>query len=96
MCAAPSAARLLEILGRMAGQPVAMLVDMVADRFITGTPKRISREAPVLILRYDGESGAFLKSTPGRSLRPRTNPNRGFLLSPASGDASLAPRRSPG
>lgn len=32
-----------------------MLVDLVADRFISGTPKRISREAPVLILRYEGE-----------------------------------------
>lgn len=39
----------------MAGQPVVMLVDLVADRFITGTPKRISREAPVLILSYEGE-----------------------------------------
>lgn len=39
----------------MAGQPVAMLVDLVADVFITGTPKRISREAPVLILSYQGE-----------------------------------------
>jgi rfaE bifunctional protein kinase chain/domain len=39
----------------MAGQPVAMLVDLVADLFITGTPKRISREAPVLILSYQGE-----------------------------------------
>ena len=44
----------------MAGQPVAMLVDLVADLFITGTPKRISREAPVLILSYQGE-----KLTPG-------------------------------
>lgn len=32
-----------------------MLVDLVADRFITGSPKRISREAPVLILSYEGE-----------------------------------------
>lgn len=39
----------------MAGQPVVMLVDLVADLFITGTPKRISREAPVLILSYQGE-----------------------------------------
>ncbi len=39
----------------MAGRPVVMLVDPVADRFVTGTPKRISREAPVLILRYEGE-----------------------------------------
>lgn len=51
----PTTARLLELVDAMAGQPVAMLVDLVADRFITGTPKRISREAPVLILRYDGE-----------------------------------------
>jgi len=52
----PTAARLLELLDAMADQPVAMLVDLVADRFITGTPKRISREAPVLILRYEGET----------------------------------------
>lgn len=52
----PGAARLLEILDRFEDQPVAMLVDLVADHFITGTPKRISREAPVLILRYDGET----------------------------------------
>lgn len=54
--AVPDAGRLLEILDRVQGQPVAMVVDLVADHFITGTPKRISREAPVLILRYDGES----------------------------------------
>ena len=52
----PTPERLLELVDRMSGQPVLMLVDMVADRFITGTPKRISREAPVLILRYEGES----------------------------------------
>jgi rfaE bifunctional protein kinase chain/domain len=32
-----------------------MVVDLVVDRFISGIPKRISREAPVLILRYEGE-----------------------------------------
>lgn len=47
--------RLLELIGAMAGQPVAMVVDLVVDRFVSGTPKRISREAPVLILRYDDE-----------------------------------------
>jgi hypothetical protein len=35
-------------------QRVLVLADLVADRFITGT-KRISREAPVLILSYQGE-----------------------------------------
>jgi len=29
--------------------------DAVLDRFILGTPKRISREAPVIILRWEGE-----------------------------------------
>ncbi len=52
----PSAGRLLELIDAMAGQTVVMLVDLVADRFITGVPKRISREAPVLILSYDGET----------------------------------------
>ena len=42
----------------MAGQPVPMLVDLVADHFISGSPKRISREAPVLILRHESESTA--------------------------------------
>ena len=51
----PSTERLLALIDAMAGQPVAMLVDLVADRFVTGTPKRISREAPVLILSYQGE-----------------------------------------
>ncbi len=56
----PTTHRLLRLVDAMAGQPIAMLVDLVADLFITGTPKRISREAPVLILSYQGE-----KLTPG-------------------------------
>ena len=56
----PSAKRLLELIDGMAGQPVPMWVDLVADRFITGTPKRISREAPVLILRHESTT-----TTPG-------------------------------
>src|SRR5436305_9174362 len=51
----PSTERLLELIDGMAGQPVVMVVDLVADRFIQGVPKRISREAPVLILSYESE-----------------------------------------
>jgi rfaE bifunctional protein kinase chain/domain len=51
----PTAARLFELIDGMAGRRVAMWVDLVADRFVSGTPKRISREAPVLILRWEGE-----------------------------------------
>ena len=56
----PTTDRLLRRVDAMAGQPVVMLVDLVADVFITGTPKRISREASVLILSFQGE-----KLTPG-------------------------------
>jgi rfaE bifunctional protein kinase chain/domain len=51
----PTTDRLLALVDAMSGRPVVMLVDLVADRFVTGTPKRISREAPVLILSYEGE-----------------------------------------
>jgi rfaE bifunctional protein kinase chain/domain len=51
----PTTDRLLEIIELMDGQPILMLVDLVVDRFITGTPKRISREAPVLILTHESE-----------------------------------------
>lgn len=40
----------------MADQPILMPVDLVADHFLSGRPKRISREAPVLILSYEGET----------------------------------------
>jgi rfaE bifunctional protein kinase chain/domain len=51
----PATDRLLELVDAMTGQPVVMLVDLVVDLFISGVPKRISREAPVLILTYEGE-----------------------------------------
>src|SRR6266852_1151433 len=35
----------------MKGRLIVVYGDIVADRFVYGTPKRISREAPVLILR---------------------------------------------
>jgi rfaE bifunctional protein kinase chain/domain len=52
----PTAERLLSIADTMTGQPVLLMVDLVADRYIYGSPKRVSREAPILILRYEGES----------------------------------------
>ncbi len=39
----------------MQGRRVVVYGDLVADRFLYGVPKRISREAPVLILRQDRE-----------------------------------------
>ncbi len=43
--------RLLQLVELMKGKMIVVYGDVVADRFIYGTPKRISREAPVLILR---------------------------------------------
>jgi rfaE bifunctional protein kinase chain/domain len=43
--------RLLKLTEAMRGKLIVVYGDIVADRFIYGTPKRISREAPVLILR---------------------------------------------
>jgi rfaE bifunctional protein kinase chain/domain len=43
--------RLLQLTEAMSGKLIIVYGDIVADRFVYGTPKRISREAPVLILR---------------------------------------------
>jgi D-glycero-beta-D-manno-heptose-7-phosphate kinase len=44
--------RLLSLIRSFEGRRIAVAGDYVVDRFIYGHPKRISREAPVLILRY--------------------------------------------
>ncbi len=53
--APPSPARLLDLIDAFQARPILMAADLVADRFITGRPKRISREAPVLILRQESD-----------------------------------------
>jgi rfaE bifunctional protein kinase chain/domain len=47
--------RYLGIINRFAESRVTLYGDLVLDRFILGTPKRISREAPVIILRHEGQ-----------------------------------------
>jgi rfaE bifunctional protein kinase chain/domain len=44
--------RLLALVDRLAGRRLVVAGDYVLDRFVYGHPKRVSREAPVLILRY--------------------------------------------
>jgi len=48
-------APLLRQLERFSGQTVLVLGDLVGDQYLFGKPARISREAPVLILRYLSE-----------------------------------------
>ncbi|HEY6050206.1 MAG TPA: PfkB family carbohydrate kinase, partial [Thermoanaerobaculia bacterium] len=44
--------RLLDLLPRLEGRRLVVAGDYVLDRFVYGHPKRVSREAPVLILRF--------------------------------------------
>src|SRR5437762_9740561 len=45
-------ARLEQTLGRLSGRQVVVVGDLIADEYLYGKPARISREAPVLILRF--------------------------------------------
>ena len=47
------AARLEALVRGFRGRRVLVLADLVADEFVYGRVERISREAPVLILRHD-------------------------------------------
>jgi rfaE bifunctional protein kinase chain/domain len=47
--------KLLSLLGKFKGKRVGVIGDVVADVYISGTPTRISREAPVLIIRHEEE-----------------------------------------
>ena len=46
--------RLLGLIDSAAQRRIVVIGDLIADEFITGQPSRMSREAPVLILKYDG------------------------------------------
>jgi rfaE bifunctional protein kinase chain/domain len=45
--------RLLSLIDAFAARRVVVIGDLIADEFIYGQVARVSREAPVLILRYD-------------------------------------------
>jgi rfaE bifunctional protein kinase chain/domain len=49
---AVSVARLRALVERFAGRKVAVVGDLIVDEYLFGRPARISREAPVLILRF--------------------------------------------
>jgi rfaE bifunctional protein kinase chain/domain len=49
-----SAERLQRTIAAFAKRRILVLADLVADEFLYGSVQRVSREAPVLILEYDG------------------------------------------
>jgi rfaE bifunctional protein kinase chain/domain len=46
----------LEAVRRLRGVPVLVIGDVIADRYLFGHPTRVSREAPVLVLEYQGDA----------------------------------------
>src|SRR3954470_22568839 len=46
-------ARLLSLIDNFSARRVLVIGDLIADEFIYGEVNRVSREAPVLILKYD-------------------------------------------
>ncbi|HSE96259.1 MAG TPA: PfkB family carbohydrate kinase [Methylomirabilota bacterium] len=48
-------AHLLRVVDAFAGKTIIVLGDLIGDKYVYGKPARISREAPVLILRYLSE-----------------------------------------
>lgn len=48
--------RLLHFVREFKGKKIMVVGDLIADEFIEGEPERISREAPVLILKYRNRS----------------------------------------
>lgn len=50
----PAKTRLLELVSAFQGRRIAVVADLVIDEFLNGRVERISREAPVLILQYEG------------------------------------------
>ena len=75
--------RLLALVSSLAGRRLVVAGDYVLDRFVYGHPKRISREAPVLILRFwkeenlpggAGNTAANIRALGGVPLPARTKP----------------------
>src|SRR5579863_9679295 len=48
----PDLSRLLDLVSAFSRQTVVVLGDFVVDEYVTGEISRVSREAPVLILRH--------------------------------------------
>lgn len=82
--------RLSDLVHAFAGKRVLVVGDMVADEYILGTPLRVSREAPVLIL---GQTEQF--TVPGGATNPGVNARTlgaQVLLAGVVGDDSAGKR----
>ncbi len=49
----PSWKEIADLMDRWRGKKIVVLGDMILDEFISGTTERVSREAPVIVVRYE-------------------------------------------
>src|SRR3990172_976719 len=89
--------RLSAAVERFKGKTVLVVGDLIADEYIYGKPSRISREAPVLILRFSSREvrlgGAANASHNVHGLGARVIPV-GVVGADAAGDEVLDPCRA--
>ena len=92
-------ARLRETIGRFPAKSVVVIGDLIVDEYIYGKPTRISREAPVLILRFTEREarlgGAANASHNVCALGARVTPI-GVIGGDAAGDEMLGLLRAAG
>jgi rfaE bifunctional protein kinase chain/domain len=89
----PNATRLRRLIESFQGAQVIAFADLVVDRFLTGRPRRISREAPVVILELEDD-----RLLPGGGANAAANVRAlggepvlfGAVAQDASGDALCA------
>ena len=77
--------RLLALVDGFSSRRVLVVGDLIADEFIYGEVARVSREAPVLILKYDATEMV------GRRRRQRRQQRRGARRARARSPAWSAP-----
>jgi D-glycero-beta-D-manno-heptose-7-phosphate kinase len=91
--------RLLEIIEAVRSRTIVVVGDLIVDEYLFGKPARISREAPVLILRFTEREallgGAGNAANNGSALGARVVPI-GVIGRDAAGDELLALFRAAG
>ena len=94
-----SAARLRDVVARFAGRTVVVVGDLIVDEYLFGRPARISREAPVLILRFTEREislGGAANAQPATKASTSTSLSRSYGCSASLPESKPCRRSMPG
>ena len=75
--------RLLALVDGFGSRRVVVVGDLIADEFIYGEVARVSREAPVLILKYDATTTVAGGASSRAASIPPSSRSCGSIASPA-------------